>query len=353
MASLEEIQALYPWAAALGLTEMIDDLVMDGATSELIVATIRASEQYRNMFPGMTAEDGTRRFATERQYLDQVDQYRTVLQQAGMYDPETENPLDYVGFMDSGIDPNELRERVTVYRQIEAGSQELRDQFYIYAGMEVSNDDLFEAVINPEFGQALQDEFDQTVAMNQLDYETYISRATERGLANVSSLLQDMRDRGILTGEAVQRIRDVDTNFAREVMGAIANQGDSTLGYDALSYAFQYALLGSAATEQGLTAPSAEMVERLRAAGVDRSRAMTAYGAYANTQNLISGMVQRATGEEFGQEEFEEAVLLGEGESVDLLQRARGLEQAYARRSGGFSTGQEGSRFTQRGRTRY
>ena len=68
---------------------------------------------------------------------------------------------------------------------------------------------------------------------------------------------------------------------------------------------------------------------------------------------LFRSASDAVAGEEFGQEEFEEAVLLGEGESVDLLQRARGLEQAYARRSGGFSTGQEGSRFTQRGRTRY
>lgn len=353
MTTLDEIRGLFPWAETLGMTEFISELIMEGATSYEIVAQVRASDQYKQMFPGMIAEDGTRRFQYERDYLEQVDNYRTVLQQAGMYNADVESPLDYVEFMASNIAPDELRERITVYQQIQMGSQELKDQFYIYAGMEITDDDLFEAVINPEFGQELRDEFDRTVAAGDLDYATYISRATERGLANVSDLLQGMRDEGLVSGEAVQRIRDLDPDFAREVMGVIANQGTSTLGYDALSYAFQYALLGSAATEQGLTAPSAEMVERLRAAGVDRSKAMAAYGAYANTQNLVSGMVQRATGEEFGQKEFEEAVLLGEARSVDLLDRARGLEQSYARRSGGFTTGQEGSRFTQSGRTRY
>ena len=347
-----DIEGLYPWSVELGLTDRLADFVLDGAADERIVATIRSSEEYRRMFPGMTGPGGQRRFSSEREYLQQVQSYRTVLTQAGMYDDTTESPLDYVGFMENNIAPDELRERVSLYTQIQSGSQELKDQFFIYAGMELTDDDLFQAVVSPEFGQALQDEFDSTVASNPFDYETYISRATERGLANVSTLLSEMQAEGLVSAEAIQRIRGIDPDFAREVMGALANQGDSTLGYDALSYAFQYALLGSAATEQGLTAPSADMVERLRAAGVDRSKAMSAYGSYANTKNMLEGMVQRHTGQGFDQEQFEEASMLGTGDSLDLLSRAQGLEQAHAKRSGGFQMTQQGTRFAQQGRVR-
>ena len=294
-------------------------------------------------------------FSNEREYLNRVEDYKTVLRSAGFYDPSTDDPQDYVGFIQGGIAPDELQQRVTTYRRLEEGSQEMRDQFYIYAGMDVSVDDLFEAVVNPNFGQSLVEEYEASVQGSNLDYETFITRATERNLENVATLLEGMVDEGLTTREAVSRVRGIDPSFAREIMGVIANSGDAALAYDELSYAFQYALIGSAASEQGLQAPDKEMVGRLQQAGVDRARARQAYGQFARNENAIQGMVQRATQGEvqtFNQTDFEEAALLGQTDKVDLLQRAQGMEEAYSRR-GGFATQQEGKRFTQRGRTGY
>lgn len=348
---VDEVLALYPWAAALGVNELVIDSVMNGDTLDQTIQTVRNSEPYRRIFPAMDFE----KFSTEREYLNRVDEYKTVLKQAGFYDPNTDSPQDYIGFIEGGIDPTELRGRVTTYRQLEEGSQEQRDQFYIYAGMDVSVDDLFEAVVNPSFGQSLVEEYEATVQGSNLDYETFITRATERGLDNITTLLEGMVDQGLATSLAVERVRSVDPAFAREMMGAIANTGDASLNYDELSYAFQYAMIGSAASEQGLEAPDREMVARLQQAGVDRAKAFQSYGTFSRNQEAIKGMVQRATqGEvdDFDQRDFEEAALLGQTDKVDLLQRAQGMEQAYNRR-GGFATQQEGKRFTQKGRTGY
>tara|TARA_R100000152_G_C6782241_1_gene219246 strand:+ start:16294 stop:17352 length:1059 start_codon:yes stop_codon:yes gene_type:complete len=348
---VEEVLAEYPWAQGIGVADLIMESVINGDTLDMIVQTVRTSEPYRRMFPAMDFKV----FRDERDYLDRVEDYRTVLKQAGFYNPSTDDPQDYVGFIQGGIDAEELRTRVTTYKQLEEGSQEMRDQFYIYAGMDVSVDDLFEAVINPSFGQALVEEYEAVVQGSNLDYQTFIERATERGLDNVATLLEGMVDQGLTTREAVSRVRSIDPTFAREIMGVIANTGDVSLNYDELSYAFQYALIGSAASEQGLQAPDREMVERLQQAGVDRARAMQAYGRFASGQGAIQGMVQRATQgevEEFTQADFEEGVLLGQSDKVDMLQRAQAMEEAYARR-GGFATQQEGRRFTQRGRTGY
>ncbi len=349
--SVDEVLAEFPWADSIGVVDIISDAIVNGDTLDMIIQTVRTSEPYKRIFPAMDFKV----FENERRYLERVEDYRTVLKQAGFYDPSTEDPQDYVGFIQGGIDADELRNRVTTYRQLEDGSQEMRDQFYVYAGMDVSVDDLFEAVINPSFGQALVEEYEAVVQGSTLDYQTYIERATERGLENVATLLEGMVDQGLTTREAVSRVRGIDPTFAREIMGVIANSGDTTLTYDQLSYAFQYALIGSAASEQGLQAPDKEMVARLQQAGVDRSRAMQAYGRFASNENAIQGMVQRATqGEvqEFTQTDFEESVLLGQSDKVDLLERAQAMEEAYARR-GGFATQQEGRRFTQRGRTGY
>jgi len=346
---LDEVLGLYPWAENIGVTDIIMEAVINGDTPDQILQTVRRSEPYRRLFPAMDFKT----FSNEAEYLERVDDYKTVLKQSGFYDPSTDDPQDYIGFIQGGIEPNELRQRVNTYQQLEQGSQEMRDQFYIYAGMDVSVDDLFEAVINPNFGQALVEEYEAVVQGSSLDYETFITRATERGLDNVATLLEGMVDQGLTTREAVNSVRGIDPTFAREIMGVIANTGDASLNYDELSYAFQYALIGSAATEQGLQAPDKEMVGRLQQAGVDRARAVQSYGSFSKSQGAIQGMVQRATQgevEEFTQTDFEEAALLGQSDKVDLLQRAQAMEKAYSRR-GGFATQQEGKRFTQRGRT--
>ena len=350
-AARDEVRALYPWVNQLGLVDLVGELILDDASAYQIVAEVRNTDQYRQAFPGMTGPDGKRRYASEGSYLAAVESYRDVLMEAGWYDPATDSPQDYAAFMDAGIDPNELRDRKNIYQVLQRGTDELRDAFYVYAGMDVSVDDLFQATVSPEFGTALVDEYNRTVAGATLDYDTYISRATERGLSKVSDLLGDLQDANVLTGDAVAQIRSVDPEFAREIMGAIANTGDKTLNLDELSYAFQYAMLGSAATEAGLTTPTADMVEALRTAGVTKAQATKTYQEFASRRFGLEGMVERlGIGSSIDQETFARADLLGSGPGVDLIARAEALENALGRSSGSFGAAREGSRLAQRGR---
>jgi len=345
-----ETDALFPWIRQLGLTEQVTEWILEEITPQGIVARIRQTPAWQNMFPGFYDENGQIRFNTEADYLTQIQGYQSVLMSLGWYDPNDDNPQDYVALLDNMIDPNELQERGNLYIQLDRGSQQLRDQFYVYAGMDVSTDDLFRAVVDDQYANALTTEYDETVAANPFDYQTYITRATERGLENVVTILGELKSKGVATAEALNAVRNVDPAFAREVMGAIANSGTETMGFDELSYAFQYALIGSAATEQGLTAPSLEHVEQLRAAGVDRARASAVYSNYATTKQMIAGMVERANVGEFTQEDFSKATFLTDSARMQQLEKARAGEVNRGRQSGGFSVQQDQDRYTQIGR---
>ncbi len=351
IAARDEVRALYPWAETLGLGDLVSDLILDDASANQIVAEVRNTNQYKRTFPGMVGPDGRRRFGSERQYLDQVESYRDVLMAAGWYDPATDSPQDYAAFMDSGIDPNELRDRATIYKTLEAGTSELRDAFYVYAGMDVSVDDLFQAVVAPEFGQQLAAEYNREISSTGLDYETFITRATERNLEKVADTLTELEANGVVASGVAAKVRSVDPEFAREMMGAIANTGDRTLALDELSWSFQYAMLGSAATEAGLALPDKDTVEALRVAGVSRAQAARSYNRFSTQGEGLQGMVRR-TGTSTGidQKTYAMADMLETGSGVDLIARAEALENALGRTAGSYGTAREGDRLTQRSR---
>ena len=194
-----ELVGKYPWAKELGFLDLIKRLAVEDATADQIVAEVRASDQYKKQFPGFSDLSGVRRFRDEAEYLRTRDDLRQVLKDFGVYDPATDSPMDYVAFFDAGIDANELTERFGVYRELERGSQELRDAFYVYGGLDVTVDDLFQAVVSPQFRQELQNEYDRSVAAQPLDYGTYIERAREVSTARVVETMERLRAVGPAT----------------------------------------------------------------------------------------------------------------------------------------------------------
>ena len=130
---------------------------------------------------------------------------------------------------------------------------------------------------------------------------------------------------------------------------------DPLLALDELIEAFQFALIGGAAAEQGLVAPSMARVGAFRQAGITRATALKGYGAYVNQGPMIESMLSRTNiqGEgaaTFGLEEFENAVFLSQAPEVDLITRARQGEMARGRAPGGFATTARGARLAQPGR---
>lgn len=367
MALVDDIRAVFPWVVEIGLLDWLDTQIKDGNSYTTIYENLRQTPQYKATFPGMMdSNTGQRRFATEAEYLNTVKDYRDILKAYGRYNPATDNPNDYVGFMEFGIDANELQNRFQIYREIEVGSQDIRDAFYIFGGLDVTVDDLYQAVVDPGFGATVQQAYDQSVAGSNLDYATFIARSTERAISNASEQLQTWVDSGVITpNQRMQALTSLTGDTAAQLMGAIANQpalvdaeGNvtspaTTMSYDQLQRAFEYALLSSAATEQGLSMPSVDRLEEFRSAGIDRQKALQAYGQYSGAKGLLKSMAARSRVGAIGQSGFEEAVLLNRGGAVNKLNRAYGEENALGQSGGGFNTQlSDAGKLVQKGRGR-
>ena len=160
----------------------------------------------------------------------------------------------------------------------------IRDAFYVYAGVRMSDDDLYNYVVNPEFRSSMDNEYNQRAAAANLDYTTWITRATELGLSKVTDRLQSLQREGVVTGDAISKVRNLSPEFARQMADALFHGGNPAggdyLGLDELMNAFQYALIGGAAVAQGLSMPTLERVKAFRQAGIDQQKAMQGYSQF-------------------------------------------------------------------------
>lgn len=350
----DDLTQLFPWMAQIGLApSWFQDVAASSTSDAEIVAKLRMTSQYKTRFGGIKREDGSMRM-TEAQYLSQEDGYRQVLKQAGVSADHMDNPADFLGWFQGDVDPNELKQRLTVWDQVKTGGQDMLDAFYVYAGMRLGTDDLYAAIVDPAASQKLTDEYNQKVASQPFDYQTFITRATEAGLSRVAGSLTSMQNAGILTGGVVQQIISTNPDFARTIMDALYHGGDPTTGQtlnlNELMHSFEYAALGAAATSAGLSLPSRDQIAQIRAAGVDRAAASKAYVDYGQNKNLYAGAVDRSGGGQFSQSDFENAAFLGNAGDAGRLNRALGQENAYGQAGGQFGFGQtKKGGYTQRG----
>lgn len=346
-----EIEAQFPWIKLMGLSvDWFRAEVAGVASSDQIVADIRNTPQWKRATAGIQRADGTLR-SSEAEYFNTVENYRKVQAQWARYSgytPDLDNPEYYRSFFENEIDPNELTQRYQTYDTIVQGGQDVKDAFFVYANMNVSDDDLYQAVVNPEYGQSMQDEYNRNVAGGVLDYQTWITRATQAGLNRVADQLGKLQTTGALTGAAVSATLQTDPDFARQMMDVLFHGGNiaetRTLTLPELMNSFEYAMVGSAATANGLAMPTQERVAALRQAGIDRAKALENYGAFGSNKDLLAGMAQRAAGRDFTQDDFEKAVFLHTSDASNLLTQSYAVEKAAGgqRSNFGFSQTKQG-----------
>jgi len=356
----------FPWAKDLNLGRMIEAAVTEGIDDDVLIAQVRDTPQYLATFPGITDEDGRMRFVNEQAYVDQVREYRNVLIDAGsigsreIFNPRTENPVDYATLMERGISTDELQNRLDTYRDLTNNSAHVRATFKIYANMDVSVDDLYQAVVDPEASRTLIGRYNENLLNANFDYSNWVANATSAALEATAETLSILEAQGALPEGAVARINALTDQQAQGLVEALylgdPDNEDPLLDLDELIEAFQFALIGGAAAEQGLVAPSMARVGAFRQAGITRATALKGYGAYVNQGSMIESMLSRTNiqGEgaaRFGQEDFENAVFLSQAPEVDLITRARQDEMARGRAPGGFATTSRGARLAQPGRT--
>lgn len=330
---------MFPWLDQVGFTpEFFQDLAASSASPDEIVTKLRAAPQYKARFPGLWRPDGSVRM-TEAQYLAREQDYRTLLRQHG-YEAAYTNAQSLVGFFDNELDPNELQDRLQTYKQIRDSSQAVKDTFYVYAGLNVTDDDLYQATVDPAAAQRLQDEYNARVAAQTFDYQSWITRATERGLERATQTLTSLQRSGALTGTAIQAVLRVDPTFARSIMDALyTNAGDATtapLALNELISSFEYAAIGAAASSAGLQLPTKERVAMIRQAGIDRSKAASVYQQYGQAAGVLDDAVRRATGSGFDQTQFEDANFLGDAAQAGRMSAGLAREQAAGSSAGQF-----------------
>lgn len=341
------LQSNFPWLERVGASaDWLRKQAIDVAQPDEILTRLRQTSGYKAVTQGIQRADGTLRMS-EKDFFDRTNDYRKVLKQFGRADYEYDSPSDLVNFFEGEVDPNELKQRLETYQAIDRSSQDMKDAFYVYAGMKVSTDDLYNATVRPESQKQLQDEYMQRTSAAPLDYETWITRATEAGLNRITQRLQSEQSNGALTGQAVSSIMSVDPTFARQMADVLYGGAGNTrtLQLPELMHAFETAMIGSAASANGLQLPDAQRVEQFRQAGVDRAKALKSYGDYGVKKGLLDAIVQRATGgQTFDQKQFEDASFLHTADASNLLEQGLAGEQAAGFRagSGSISMGRDG-----------
>jgi len=327
----QELNATFPWLAQLGIgVDWFRDVAVNVTSEEELVGKLRQTPQYKVRFPGLYRADGTLRM-TEAQYLAREDDYRTLLKQFGRPDYAYNDPRDFQGFFNGDIDPNELKTRFETYTRLQQSGQDVIDAFYVYAGQRIGIDDLYAATVDPMAQDKLVQEYTERTSSRSLDYQTFITRATEAGLSRVSARLTELQSSGVLQGGAISEVTKIDPTFARSIIDALYHGGGNpndpltrTLNLSELTSAFEYAAIGAAAKGNGLDMPTKERVAEIRAAGVDRAKAMEGYANFGQNKNYYQSVVERAGRGNFGQQNFEAAAFLGSG--ADQLRLQQGLE---------------------------
>lgn len=355
---INDLRTAFPWIDEIGLSPAwFQETAAEAASSSEIVQRIRQTPQYKMRFPGLTRADGTLRM-NEAQYVAQEADYRTLLRQYGYdVDSEFKTPATLVGFFQGDIAPDELKDRLAIYRQVQQGGQKIKDAFFVYAGLDISDDDLYEAIVDPAAEQNLHNAYNQKVAGQAFDYQTWITRATQVGLRNVATELNRLKGRGALSAEAVQRIQSVDPTFARQIMDAIYTGGQlggqaGSLSLQELLDSFEFAAIGSAAQNAGLELPTKDRLAEIRAAGVDRQKAISGYQEFGKNATAFAAAVQRARGTAFGQKEFEAGQFLGDAAASRDFESGLAYMQAAGKTQGSFQFDQsKQGRFVQHGFT--
>lgn len=356
MSVMDDLYAANPWLRTLNISATwLQDAVASSASAQELVSQIRNTPQYKQRFPGLYRPDGSMRMS-EAQYVQQEASYRSLLRQFG-YDVDSQfaTPASLVGWFQNDVSPDELQDRLQVYRWIESPeAQRIKDVFYVYTGLNLGDDDLYEAVVDPAAAQNLAFEFNEAQATQPFDYAMFIERATNLALTKVADALTDLQQRGALTAEAVNRVTQIDPQFAQQLVDQIYTAGGDVnasgyLSLQELMDAVEYTMVGAAAQNAGLSLPTRERLAEIRAAGVERAKMISAYTEFGRDKNALQAAIRRARGETFGVEQFEAAHFLGDAAAGRSLQAGLAGRQAAGVAGGNFRFDERGGRVVQRG----
>ena len=361
MALWDDVLEANPWLSTLGIsTARLKALSATSSGPTELLAKLRQEDVVKRRTQAMYRSDGTRRFASEAELFRWEDQVRGVLRQAGVdVDREYANPATLIGFAESNLAPDEVRDRLAAWKGVKESGQRAREIFYVYGGLNLSDDDLYEALVDPAKGQALQDNVNKAVG-EQLStpgaWEAWKNRAFEAGQARIVTIFEQARKTGATFATTIQRVLAVDKQFGNDMMDALYTGGDPEAGdfldLTSMLDAYEFMAVGAAAEGAGLELPTLERLKEIRAAGIQRSQAIDSYGRFGLNRDRLNAAVQRARGETFTTRDFEQASFFNDVTAQRELEAGEAYMAGAGRQQGQFSfaRGQRGQ-FVQSGFT--
>jgi hypothetical protein len=347
----QQVLTEFPWLRDVpALADNIADWLTKGYGPDEILYQVRRTSVYRNqMFPGMFDENDRMRFDSEASYISTMRDYQATLRN---YIPNTETRYDSFrelqGFVQGDISPRELEDRLKIWHQITNSSQPVKDAYYVYAGLELTDEQIYAATVDPSAYKHLKRQYDARVTQLTTSQQVF-DRMTERTAANLGALVSDMSDQGIITeAEADRLVRGINPQRVGRWINAMLTEAQRRaagereyMGLADLQQALNYALIGSAASQQGFDLPDESRIGALVDAGVDRAKALETYGVMARQGGFIAGALQRS-GMGQGTMEEVEAGLFGVGDKGQAarLDWALRTEEARGSERSGASFGQ-------------
>ena len=361
MALWDDVVEMNPWLRTLGVTPtQIKQLSATSSGASELMVKLRGLDVVKRRTQAMYRSDGTRRFASEAELFRWEDQVRGVLRQAGVdVEREYANPETLIGFAEANLAPDEVRDRLMAWKGVKESGQRAREIFYVYGGLNFSDDDLYEALVDPAKGQALQDTANKAIGEKLSTpgaWAAWIDRARQAGQARIVGIFEQARQTGATFAATIQRVLSVDTQFGNDLMDALYTGGDPDAGdfldLPSLLDAYELMAVGAAADGAGLELPSLDRLKEIRAAGIERSRQIDAYQQFGLDKDRLNAAVQRARGETFTTKDFEDATFFGDVKARQELMAGEANMAAAGRSQGqfGFARGARGQ-FVQSGLT--
>jgi hypothetical protein len=255
-----------------------------------------------------------------------------------------DQPAEMIGFAEGNLSPDELRDRLQVWKGVKESGQRAREIFYVYAGLNPSDDDLYEALVDPARAQELYRGMNQGVA-NKLSgpnaFQGFIDRARQAGNSRIVNILSQARRQGATQAATIQRVMNVDPAFANQIMDSLYHGGDPSggdfLDVTSMLDAYEFMAIGAAAEGSGLVLPTKARLAQIRAAGIERKQAIDAYAAFGLNKDRLNAAVQRARGQTFTQRDFEQSQFFGDVAAQRELEAGQAYMDAAGRQQGQFS----------------
>jgi hypothetical protein len=149
---LREARALLPWLPE-SLIQIYANSFSETQNSDIAIAEVRKSPEYKVAFPKNIRDDGTVRLS-EQDYAAVKESYGLTVEDYGLnaeYFDDTFSEL-----IEKGVAPNEFRARIEAARSgIVENLPAVKDYYSTNFGMDLSDNQIFASIIDPTVGEAI------------------------------------------------------------------------------------------------------------------------------------------------------------------------------------------------------